>query len=404
MYLLFFYLCLPFSMILLNSFLIRLLVIVSVGLFAAAQMIMNNWKQLAVFFLLFAFAFLYWLISWRTNLDSDVFVFYCLLSLVFVMGAITLYRSQDEAMLRRLFLFMTILFFVTAITSILGLRVYPLATRELGRGSTYDTSLDFSERKALYRRMNIVSWPQAYGMLFSAAAAMIVWKKKRKFFFLLYVFAVVVMLVASQLTFAVLLTAVLLAALSIRRESKQKTIILSVLLLLVAILLLLNLKTVLTTAVAWSAQTGLDFLSTKLNDLKILLTEKSAMGDASARGALYQKSLNTFLKSPVYGLIGKKASMEQIGFHSDFFDILGTFGLIGLIVVAVSFAQYRRFIHTTGKENTTDLTIVFLGFAGLFIFNPVLSSPQIFAGAFLYPLLAERYCVFNTAGLRLRIR
>ena len=51
---------------------------------------------------------------------------------------------------------------------------------------------------------------------------------------------------------------------------------------------------------------------------------------------------------------------------------------------------YYGFLRRIEKDIRRDLIIIFIGFIGLFVFNPVFNSPQIFAGAFLYPLLASK--------------
>lgn len=404
MYLLVFYLCLPFSMTILNSMMIRLTVLISTCLFLLGMIVLNKWKQILSFSILFIFMLLYWQITWRSQLDTISYVYYCFASLIFVFSGMILYYGKNESILRHLFLFITVIYFVTALTSIVGLNVYPLAARELGRGSTYDTSLDFTTYKEIYRKMNIVSWSQAYGMLFAIPVSLMIWKKKKKAFYIVLLTAVSLMIVASQITFAVLLAIVLVAIIIISKENSTKTIFSMAFLAIIGIITFMNLEEVLTAAVNLSEQSGLDFLTTKLNDLKILLVYNSAVGDASARWELYQMSMQTFFASPFFGLMfDSGSSSEMIGFHSEFFDFVGTFGLIGLIVVIVSFAGYFVFLRRTEQGSRRDLTICFLGFIGLFILNPVFNSPQIFVGAFLYPLLASKYCEMCVAKKKQKV-
>lgn len=395
MYLLIFYLCLPFSMVILNSALIHLIVFAAAAFFILGMILSGKLNQLILFVLLFFFIFLYWVISWSVQLNTLTYVYYSFASLLFVFGGITLYKSEDKKMVKHLFVFLTIIYFLTAITSIIGLNKYPLATRELGRGATYDTSLDFVKYKNIYHQMNIASWSQAYGMLFTIPAALMIWKRKRKrklFFFVLFI-ATLTMLIFSQITFAVLLAAALIIFEFISRESNLKTILFTIAIALAVVIVLLNLENVLSTVINLSEQAGLEFLTIKLNDMKVLLLYKSAIGDADARGILYQRSIDTFLHSPAVGLIFTgQASFDKIGYHSEFLDILGTFGFIGLIIMIGSFVSYFRFLKKTEKQRRKDLLIIYFGFIVLFIINPVFNSPQIFVGAFLYPLLASRNC------------
>lgn len=393
LYLLVFYLCLPFSMAILNSPTILAIVIASTILFVMGMILLNKWNYLIVFVALFVFTVIYWWKTWSVQLDTLVYVYYCFVSLMFVFGGMVLYRSDDEVLLRHLFLYITIIFFVTSVTSILGLRIYPLAARELARGSTYDTSLDFSVYKQLYRKMNIVSWSQAYGMLFALPAVQLIWYKRKKLFYLVMFIAIAIMLVESQITFAILLAIVMAAAVFLCQKSSKKILTSLLVIFFVVFFALVFMDNILSLAVDLADRAGFVFLTTKLNDLKTLLLYHSAVGDASARGMLYQKSINTFLSSPLTGLaINEKATLEKIGFHSEFFDLLGTFGIIGLLVIITSFTAYYEFLKKEDKESRRELIIIYLGFMALFIFNPVFNSPQIFVGAFLYPLLAKRYC------------
>ncbi len=405
MYLLIIYLCLPISMTYLNSVLIRVIVLVSTLAFVAGMAIMNKWKQLAAFAGLFVFTILFWAITWRVQLDTISFVYYCFASLTFVFGGMALYSSGDETMLKRLFIFLTVIYFITAITTILGLNVYPLAARELARGSTYDTSLDFTARKNIYRSMNIASWSQIYGMLFAIPASLFIWKKKRNLFFLVFCVVLGVMMVFSQITFAVLLAIALVFGMLILRESTAKTVIASLVILIIALLVLINLEGILNFAVQVSNDAGLDFLSTKLGDLQTLLLYRNAVGDASSRGELYGRSFDTFLHSPIAGLlIGGKAGLDNIGYHSDFLDMMGTFGLVGLIVMIISVSKYFSFLRRVESDTKRELMIIMIGFLVLFVLNPVFNSPQIFAGAFLYSMLADRFCRMEAKNKKKMIR
>lgn len=398
------YLCLPISMSFLSSLLIRGIVVISSASFLVGMILLNKWKQLMVFAGLFLFAFLFWYKTWITQLDTLAYVFYCFASLIFVFGGIALYSSNNESMLKRLFIFITIIYFVTSITTIAGLNVYPLAVREFARGSTYDTSLDFNLRKNIYRRMNIASWSQIYGMLFAIPTSLFVWKKKKKIFFLALCVSLCLMLAFSQITFAVLMAALLIAGILIFRETRVKTIVSSLVVLAILCIILLNLKAILGFFITFSDAVGLDFLSAKLSDMQTLLLYRNAVGDAGARGELYSRSLDTFLKSPIIGLLsGGKGNLYTIGYHSDFFDMLATFGAVGLVIIISSVLGYFRFLKKINSGFRRDMILIFLCFILLFILNPVINSPQIFAGVFLYPVLGIRYCLMNGKRNRNRV-
>lgn len=392
MYLLIFYLCIPFSMILLNSFLIRLIALVAAASFVLGMMLLKRVKELVVFFALFGFLVVYYLVTWRAMISSIFYPYYCFASLLFVFGGMALFSCEKKRLLRRLVIFITVVFVVTAITSIIGLRANPLAAREMARGSTYDLTQDFNESKYIYRKMNIVSWSQAYGMMFAIPIAMIMWKRKKKVRNLGYIILVLLMLASSQITFALLLSIVMLFATMITGENSAKRIIVKMIIGFLLIFLIIKREAVLELSVEISEKAGFDYLTRKLTDLKVLLLERRAIGDANERGELYRLSFDSFLKSPLLGVLGNggKATTDTIGYHSEFIDMLGSFGLLGVAIILSAISGYAHYLHQIGKEYRKDLAIIFLGFIGLFIVNPVFHSPQVFVGAFLYPLLICR--------------
>lgn len=393
MYLLIIYLCLPVSMIYLNSMLIRMIILFSAFSFVTGMAIKNKLGSLIYLGGLFFVTTLFWVIAWKAKLDSIVYVYYCFASLTFIFGGMVLYSSNNDSTLKRLFIFLTAIYFFTSITTTCGLQKYPLAVRELGRGSTYDISLNYTERIAVYRSMNIASWSQIYGMIFAIPTSLFIWKMKKNLFFLVFSVALIIMVFFSQVTFAVLLAVTLAFGVIFCGKRGMKTIVMSLFLLILALCILVSMEEILSFMIQVSDAVGLNFLSIKLTDLKMLLVYGSAVGDASARGELYFQSLRTFMRSPIIGLLaGGKRGLDSIGYHSDFFDILGTFGLVGLIIMIISIGKYFGFLQRVKTDAKRDLEIIMVGFVALFVFNPVLNSPQIFVGAFLYPLLGAKYC------------
>ena len=391
--LLFFYLCIPFSMVLLNSLLIRLIAVIAAVSFILGMVLLNRVRQLVVFFVLFAFLVLYYFVTWRTMISSIFYPYYCFASLLFAFGGMALYSSTKRTLLRRVIVLITVGVIITAITSIIGLRANPLAAREMARGSTYDLSQDFSESKIIYRKMNIVSWSQAYGMLFAIPTAMIIWKKKKQVRYIGFMLLILLMLISSQITFALLLSIVLAFLTMITGENSPQRIILKMIACVLILILIIRINPVLSYAIELSDKAGFDYLTTKLTDMKILLLERRAIGDANERGELYMRSLRTFIESPIFGLAGdgRRGTVERIGYHSEFFDLLGSFGVVGFAVLCLAFAGFWRFSSQTEKSVRKDLRVIFIGFFGLFVFNPVFHSPQIFIGAFSYPLIVCRY-------------
>lgn len=393
--LLLFYQCVPISLAYLSSLMIRTIVLVSSALFLLGMVMLNRWSHLLSFLILFALMCLYWRFTWSIKLETLAYVYYCFAGLVFLFGGLVLYNSTNEALVRRLFLLITVIFLVTSITTIIGLNIYPLAARELGRPTSYDPTVDAETYRKVYRSINIAGWGQVYGMLFGIPVSIMVWKRRRKPLFLVLCILLSVLMVLSQLTFAVLLATGFIVASLMITSKKKRTIAVWILFFVAAVIFLTNMDYFLTLVVNWSKEAGFRFLTLKLNDLRTLLVDQNAVGDASERSELYGRSIETFLNDPLFGLLlTGQADPTQLSFHSEFLDIAGGLGIIGLSAVIISFVRYFSFIKKIGNETKKYLIIIFAGFIILFILNPVFHSPPILAGAFLYPLLASKYCSF----------
>ena len=134
---------------------------------------------------------------------------------------------------------------------------------------------------------------------------------------------------------------------------------------------------------------GLGTIAKKMDTIYILLTENTATGNASDRMNLYGTSLSTFFDHPLTGMIFVKESpIGRIGFHSEFCDLLGGIGLIGLSSLA--FFLYERYAMIKlyiAEEFRWRVGIITAGVFLLAVLNPILYAPQISMNAFLMPTL-----------------
>ncbi|MDE5763709.1 MAG: hypothetical protein K2I00_01930 [Ruminococcus sp.] len=397
-YLSVFYFCLPIAMITLNSLLIRLIIVLTVFCYLMGLILKQRWKWLGAFCILFALAFLYWCVTWYSRMDSFVYPYYCFASLSFVFSGLYFGSTKNEKMIKRLFFFMTLVYFVTALTSIVGLSMYPMASREMARATAYEAGQDLNANRTVYRKLNIANWSQIYGMIFSIPVFMMIWKKTGKKRYLFMAAAILLVTITSQITFATLLAIGMIFSLFLNRAKSAKQLILLGLLFIVSIVVIVKIDFFLTLAVEFFDGIGLTFLHSKLNDLRILLTTGKSVGDAESRSTLYLRSFSTFAESPLFGVLLRRGEINDriIGYHSEFFDLLASFGIIGVVLIGAFMILYYRLIRRI-KEKV--LVVIYFGFLALFVFNPVLNSPQVFIGAFLYPMIALKYCQYAEKGI-----
>lgn len=387
------YLCLPITIYLLNSISIRALTFTAAILFILGMVMQKRWGYLVQFAGLFLIILLYLCIVRRNRPDLLSYIYYSFASLSFVFGGIVIFQSRELSMIRLLFVLLTVIFIVTAITTIIGLDTYPLAAREMAREYAYDASQNIEVNRTIYRRMNIAGWGQIYGMLFFVPSICILWKNTKKSYWIIAILLFLITIIISQITFAVILSLAFLLGVLTIGNNNAKTIIFLIFMFIAAIVVLLNSESILTWVVNVSNDFEFDFLRDKLNDLKQLLLYKQVVGDASGRKDVYMASIDSYLKSPVVGrLFNPNLKQGDIGGHSELLDVIGVTGLIGIISICISFAKYFKFLQKINPVYRREMIIVFLGFIVLFAINPVFNSPPVFIGAFLYPLLCIKIC------------
>ena len=79
---------------------------------------------------------------------------------------------------------------------------------------------------------------------------------------------------------------------------------------------------------------------------------------------------------------------SYIGYHSELFDVIGSMGILGIILIitiAVSWLRFSSCITDSYKHRF--LIVMFIVFCLIFILNPVFYSPQIWIGAFALPAM-----------------
>ena len=269
-------------------------------------------------------------------------------------------------------------------TTIIGLTQYPLAVRELGRGESY-TGMDI---RLLYRTHNIASWSQLYGMVFILGGFVYYFKELKNKILFIAIVVTELCILRSQITFGILLSIATVVLVIINDKSK-KYYLFSFCGLILSVIFLFNLDVILECFINLSDLMEMQMLTPKLRDLYNILILGVATGDATARFDLYTMSLSSFDKFP-FGLFLYRniSARNYIGYHSDLFDVIGTLGLLGLILILTGFFSYIYMLRrVSDKYKQRFVLIMFIMFCIIFILNPVFYSPQIWIGAFTLPAI-----------------
>lgn len=232
------------------------------------------------------------------------------------------------------------LLIATAITSIIFLADDPTAARFLATAATSD-----DERVVEYSWKNIGGYEFTYLLTLSYPMIILAVKKKRLNPFLAALFTV---LIAVYIFYAEYTTALLLFLLSsvfwfMRKDLKSRDIIL---IFVIAVIVIVLFYGVLTEFFNWLA----DVVESKdMSDRFRSLAGgiEGLEGAEDNRLELYRMSLNTFLRSPLFGTVFEYGSN---GGHSFILDFLAQYGLIGgAILVGIYYNIFKYLFYRFRK-------------------------------------------------------
>lgn len=120
-------------------------------------------------------------------------------------------------------------------------------------------------------------------------------------------------------------------------------------------------------------------LSDKMNDIGYMLQTLEATGTyagENGRAARMLWSWNTFTQHPLFGGLGIEGA--KIGGHSEFFDLLGRFGLVGFAALTAYFVCLYRNVcaELPSKSLVTCWRIILAVFIASAVLNPSLYALQ----------------------------
>lgn len=364
--------------------------ITSIGLFFLGLLLEKNKRYLSGYLACITFSLIYVYNVWKFNQSIVTCIFNVMAGFAFAFfGVISLTQENIEKdYLRKVTASTIALVIITATTTILGLQRYPLAVRELGRvGSGYSSSGQaFLELKFKYKLMNIASWSIVYGIVFTTPWFINRYKENRKVKYLVGLGIVIVCLLKAQLTIGIIVSAFLVFFSIYQPSRKPKDVLLSMIIILVGILSIVFCNEILLLVVQVSGDLKLGMISDKLQDL-IFLLQGNQTGNVLARVERYTRSLNHFFEHPLLGLsICGVPNYGMFGNHSDLFDMLGYYGLFGVLVLLIIIFRYLRDIKKSRSiKKHWNVLVPFIGLILVFILNPVWYSPQVFATAIMLP-------------------
>lgn len=279
-----------------------------------------------------------------------------------------------------------ILMLITSLTTIIGCLKYPSAPRLLAGRATSDES-------SLFRRINIGGYEFVYGItLFVPFIIYLINKTTSKVSKLLYIIFLVIILitvtVSQYATALVLSMSFLIISITIFFMNSKKSQIIIIFILGITLVLLLSgaMVKILCQFRDFLLDYKMNIVSARIDEIIRFIGSGDWNGTSSTREDLRMQSLNVFLKSPLYGCLFEP---QALGGHSEFLDIMGAGGMIGITMFIIPVMNYIKMIISCSKKKLFNIIIFFELFMFILLayVNTLFTSPNIALSFFLIPTL-----------------
>ena len=199
----------------------------------------------------------------------------------------------------------------------------------------------------------------------------------------------IICIILSQLMFAILMSGILIL-IGLINKNKKGILLRVIPIIVVALVLWFEREQILSWLYDLIHGSKFSVLSLRVKNIYDLLVNKDTSGDAGARFELYKLSLTSFLHYPLGRfLCGTKGVLDEIGFHSEFCDLIGTLGVFGVIIIILTVSVFWRKIKCISNIFDKRYYISMVGvFLIMFIINPIIPYPQIWLTSLVVPLVA----------------
>lgn len=298
----------------------------------------------------------------------DKFTMMCLFWLIVAIGVVLCVKRNWELIIRLKRLILN-LFVITSITTILGSFLFEEASRALASGNQLENTT--------YQLWNIGGYGFIYALSLSIPWIMYLYNKNRekKYIVILILFCFCIIR-ASYATAILLMIFSFVMSCFMNSVRTQRGLIFAfiifVFLLLIASFLILD-------SSFWEfllrLTSGNRTLQFRVQNMRDLILYQNMSGDISMRGDLYSYSWNSFLQNPLLGNISSSKNFP-LGYHSEFIDLLGGCGVVGLLLLIVLVHLITKSVSKVYR-NAAITRYYVLAMVGLIIFgfvNTILGS------------------------------
>lgn len=277
--------------------------------------------------------------SFSSPLDAGIMFYGYLQVVIYYIIGLYLINTNDYGLAKTLALFLLFYYLITAVTTYLGLNIFPEASRDMARSVETEDAKLFGQ----YMRLNIGNFGFIYKLVILIVALIIAYKERLAnriiFVSMLILFAMTI--VKSQYTFGITIGAIGFILLLVPKNFKAASFKYVTVFAILCVIVLWSLLPLL-----------LDFLSTLFDSAEVAMrfisvSDAMSVGDMNAvddksdlglRLYLYGLSLRAFI---AYFPIGTW-DQSLIGGHSYMLDTVACYGFIGLICLII---QIKKMYH-----------------------------------------------------------
>lgn len=264
-----------------------------------------------------------------------------------------------------------IVLIITAITTSIGMLIYPNASRDLG--DSQRVILNFT-----YFLMNIGDYGFIYSLVLISPILLFLWKKNKNNQILIIYFLFFITILLTQFTTALVLLIVFSYPALDKKIKFKKFIIFVFFLTLLIYLLRFQLANILFDLSIYFEKNQMLSISERFSQLHSFLNGDIKLINLSYRVGFNELSINSFQKNPIFGNLFLKIN-NPIGYHSEIFDLLGSLGLFGLIYLILIISTFIRYVNQSILPKISKNAIYFILVSTLIlgILNTLFSSQQI---------------------------
>lgn len=294
----------------------------------------------------------------------------------------------SEKQKKIIFIITILILVITGFTTIMGLELFPNATRmyAIGGEDTISSGANSSEAISLYRRIGIGDYSIIYsfGVLFPVFIYLFKISKNKKMRILYVFFSTVIFYAVFKASIVMILIAVLLSTIVMMFTRKIKHSI--VFLIIFYFLSVITLKPLLIDFFQFISNTfsETNIVAYKAETIKNSLLHGASEGGLDIRGNLYLRSFKTFLQNPIIGAGGN----GEFGGHSILLDFLAQYGLVTIIpIIVIINSNYRILCRILTGYSKFTYQVSFLSFLFILFTKGGATFPYFFSMFYIVPTL-----------------